>query len=199
VNVQCSASRQDRIGSATTMGSGSACWIFKLSTADTQNGLFVVENTFHEKGGPARHLHHEQDEWVYALEGEFTFEIGQQGFTLKPGDSVLGPRRVPHVWAYTGGGTGRILVAFTPAARWRRSFGRSRRRMRCPRRIRRCGERTGWSLSGHRSLRSLPAAQAELVVGSVLRKLYVIPELTPDRQVSNERYGHKLRDLVSQE
>jgi mannose-6-phosphate isomerase-like protein (cupin superfamily) len=88
---------------------------FKVSTAGTEGGLFIVENTFHERGGPARHLHHQQDEWFYALEGEFQFEIGDQRLTLKPGDSVLGPRRVPHVWAYTGGGTGRILVAFAPA------------------------------------------------------------------------------------
>jgi mannose-6-phosphate isomerase-like protein (cupin superfamily) len=65
-------------------------------------GLFILENTFHEKGGPARHLHYEQDEWFYALEGEFIIEIGQERINLKPGDSVLGPRNTPHVWAYTG-------------------------------------------------------------------------------------------------
>ncbi len=46
---------------------------------------------------------------------EFAFEIGEDRFTLKAGDSVVGPWRVPHVWAYTGAATGRILVAFTPA------------------------------------------------------------------------------------
>lgn len=49
----------------------------KLSTPETDGGLFVVENTVHGKGGPARHLHHEQDEWFYAVEGEFRFEIGE--------------------------------------------------------------------------------------------------------------------------
>ncbi len=42
--------------------------------------------------------------------------------TLKPGDSVLGPRRVPHVWAYTGAGPGRILIAFTPAGKMEAFF-----------------------------------------------------------------------------
>ncbi len=103
-------------------GLGVSVLDFKLPTGDADSGLFVVENTFHEKGGPAPYLHHEQDEWFYALEGEFRFEIGEQHLTLKPGDSVLGPRRVPHVWAYTGGGTGRILVAFAPAGKMEAFF-----------------------------------------------------------------------------
>ena len=87
---------------------------FKVTGAGS-NGLFVLENTFHAKGGPARHLHVAQDEWFYVLEGEFLFEIGEESFRLKPGDSVLGPRMVPHVWAHAGDGRGRLLVAFAPA------------------------------------------------------------------------------------
>ena len=114
------ASGQDRFGEHH--GLGVSVLDFKLSTAETNVSLFIVENSFHEKGGPARHLHHDQDEWFYALEGEFRFEIGEQRLTLKPGDSVLGPRRVPHVWAYTGGGVGRVLVAFAPAGKMEAVF-----------------------------------------------------------------------------
>jgi quercetin dioxygenase-like cupin family protein len=77
--------------------------------------VFVVENTFHARGGPARHLHVDQDEWFYALEGDFILEVGGQRYDLHPGDSVLAPRRVPHVWAHVGDARGRILIAFTPA------------------------------------------------------------------------------------
>ena len=114
------ASGQDRFGERH--GLGVSVLDFKLSTEDTEGGLFVVENTFHEKGGPARHLHHDQDEYFYVLEGEFQFEIGQDRLTLKPGDSVLGPRRVPHVWACTGDGRGRILVVFAPAGKMEAFF-----------------------------------------------------------------------------
>jgi hypothetical protein len=34
---------------------------------------------------------------------------------LKPGDSILGPREVPHAWAFVGETPGRVLIAFTPA------------------------------------------------------------------------------------
>ena len=110
----------DRLGEHH--GLGVSVLEFKMTTADTGGGLFVVENRFHAKGGPPRHLHHEQDEWFYVVEGEFALEIGDQKLSLKPGDSVLAPRGVPHVWAFTGSGTGRMLVAFTPAGRMEEFF-----------------------------------------------------------------------------
>lgn len=106
------AAGQDRFGEQR--GLGISTIEFKV-TPQESGGLFVLENTFHAQGGPARHLHYEQDEWFYVLEGEFLFEVGQERFTLAPGDSLLGPRRVPHVWAHVGAGRGRILVAFMPA------------------------------------------------------------------------------------
>ena len=47
--------------------------------------------------------------------GEYVVEIGDKRFRLAAGDSVLGPRRVPHAFVYDGTGPGRLLVAFTPA------------------------------------------------------------------------------------
>lgn len=94
---------------------------FKV-TPKTSNGIFIIENTFHEKGGPAKHLHYDQDEWFYVVEGDFLFEIGDERFKLQTGDSVLGPRLVPHVWAHTGENLGRILIAFLPAGKMEAFF-----------------------------------------------------------------------------
>ena len=88
---------------------------FKVSTLDTDGGLSVAEITYFHKGGPPRHLHHEQDEWFYAVEGEYVIEVGEERYELGPGDSVLGPRKVAHVWAYVGEGTGRLIAALQPA------------------------------------------------------------------------------------
>ncbi|MEZ4623064.1 MAG: cupin domain-containing protein [Caldilineaceae bacterium] len=87
----------------------------KVSSEDTNGGLFLLENVSNGKGGPPRHIHHEQEEWFYAVAGEFIVEIGGQRHHLKPGDSVLAPRQVPHVWAHVSEGTGRLLVTFQPA------------------------------------------------------------------------------------
>jgi quercetin dioxygenase-like cupin family protein len=94
---------------------------FKVTTQDNPN-LFILENIFHQKGGPARHLHYHQDEWFHVLEGEFVFEVGRERMRLKPGDSLYGPRNVAHVWAFDGDAIGRILIAFTPAGKMEAFF-----------------------------------------------------------------------------
>ena len=102
-------------------GLGISVITFKVVPQDS-DGLLVIENSFRAKGGPARHLHHTQDEWFYAVEGEFVIEVGQERFTMKPGDSLLAPRQVPHVWAYVGDTTGRMLIAFMPAGKMEAFF-----------------------------------------------------------------------------
>jgi quercetin dioxygenase-like cupin family protein len=116
----------DRLGETHTLGFSKIS--FKVSPADTEGGLFMLEHSNLGKGGPFRHLHPAQDEWLYAMEGEFRVEIGDQKLILKPGDSVLMPRKVPHVWAQVGDTPGKLLVAFTPAGRMEeffREFGKT--------------------------------------------------------------------------
>ncbi len=94
---------------------GSMSIDYKVSGSDTDGDLFIIENTNDSKGGPPRHLHHEQEEWFYVVEGEYVAGIGDERYRLGPGDSVFAPRKMPHVWAHVGEGTGRLIVAFRPA------------------------------------------------------------------------------------
>ena len=95
---------------------------FKVVPKDSE-GLFIIENTFHAKGGPAKHLHYDQDEWFYAVEGEFILEVGDEKMILKPGESLLAPREIPHVWAFTGNSPrGRVLITFMPAGKMEAFF-----------------------------------------------------------------------------
>ncbi|MCB0249389.1 MAG: cupin domain-containing protein, partial [Anaerolineae bacterium] len=102
-------------------GLGISVIAFKVVPQDS-SGLLIIENTFHAKGGPARHLHFEQDEWFYAVEGEFIIEVGQERIRMNPGDSLMAPRRVPHVWAHIGDARGRMLIAFMPAGQMEAFF-----------------------------------------------------------------------------
>ncbi len=113
------AANQDQFGEHR--GLGVSAITFKVTPKDG-DGVFIIENTFHQKGGPARHLHYDQDEWFYAVEGEFILEVGREKYMLNPGDLVLAPRKVPHVWAYSGGECGRILIAFMPAGKMESFF-----------------------------------------------------------------------------
>lgn len=103
---------QDRYGEHR--GLGISTIKFKVTPADSK-GLLIIENTFRDKGGPARHLHYSQDEWFQVQDGEFVFEVGEQRLRLKAGDSLLAPSNVPHVWVCTGRGS--ILIAFNPAGK----------------------------------------------------------------------------------
>jgi mannose-6-phosphate isomerase-like protein (cupin superfamily) len=96
---------------------------YKVSSSDTDGGLFMLENTDDSKGGPPRHLHHKQEEWFYAVDGEYVVEVGDESYRLEPGDSVLAPRKLPHVRPHVGEGTGRLIVAFQPAGEMEAFFG----------------------------------------------------------------------------
>jgi len=82
---------EDRLGEPHTIGISSTA--FKVLTADSAGALFLFEHT--NSAGIA--------------------EIGSTRMELKPGDSILGPREVPHAWAFVGNASGRLLIAFAPA------------------------------------------------------------------------------------
>jgi mannose-6-phosphate isomerase-like protein (cupin superfamily) len=113
---------------------GSRVIDFKVSALDTNGGLSVSELIDVEKGGPSRHLHHEQEEWFYVVESEYIIEVGEERYELGPGDSVLAPREVAHVWAHVGEGRGRLIVALQPAGQIEAFFDELARLGSSPRR-----------------------------------------------------------------
>lgn len=111
-----------RLNEVIKLPGGDVLYI-KVATEDSGGALFMTEQPIERRGfGPPKHYHEDQDEWFYCLAGEYVVEIGDQRFRLAPGDSVLGPRRVPHAFVYDGTGRGRLLVGFTPAGRMEQFF-----------------------------------------------------------------------------
>ncbi|MEO8066220.1 MAG: cupin domain-containing protein [Flavobacteriales bacterium] len=86
-----------------------------VSAKDTEGDLCIYHTVRQEKGGPALHVHHAQDEWFYPMSGEFIMQVGDDLFTLKPGDSAFAPRAVPHAFAKTSEGEAQMLILFQPA------------------------------------------------------------------------------------
>lgn len=117
--VQLVKAGADRTGNAHKAARANSHLDFKVLTSETKGGVFIMENRDMIRGGPPRHVHYEQEEWFYFVEGsdDVLMEVGDTKLRLKPGDSVFAPRSVPHVWAYLGQQPGRMLFAFTPAAR----------------------------------------------------------------------------------
>ena len=110
---------QDRLGSPHTLGFSSLA--FKALTADTGGNLFIIEHSHLVPAGPPLHLHLYQDEWFYVMEGEVAFQVGGERLQLKPGESVLAPRRIPHAFSSVAAQS-RLLIAFTPAGKMEQFF-----------------------------------------------------------------------------
>ncbi len=154
------AAGEDRFGEHR--GLGISVIDFKVVPQDS-SGLLVLENTFHAKGGPARHLHDDQDEWFYALEGEFIVEVGSESFKLQAGDSVRAPRKVPHVWAHIGETCGRTLITFMPAGKMEAFFRKVTKANAMPPQVPALwhAHGVGWAAIGRcvRTMLSMPARE----------------------------------------
>ena len=117
------AAGHDRFGERIQLGSEpNDC---KVSAKDTGGALCVFEGTGYTAG--PRHLHYEQDEWIYVLEGEFEFRVGApseraQRVRLGPGESIFIPRQVAHVWGCVKGSPGKIINVYQPAGRMEEFF-----------------------------------------------------------------------------
>lgn len=113
-------SGQDIEGAARGLGFSHIA--FKNLPPETGGNLFLIEHSNLLPGGPPLHLHYEQEEWFYILEGEVLFQVGDKRVQLKPGDSVLGPRKVPHGFTAVGTTPAKMLIAFSPAGKMEQFF-----------------------------------------------------------------------------
>lgn len=89
----------------------------KISAGDTEGQLAVFEQTgLTPNGGPPLHIHPFQDEWFYILEGEYLFQVGEEQFELKSGDTIFLPRQVPHAFIQRSE-KAKVIVSYLPAGK----------------------------------------------------------------------------------
>lgn len=60
------------------------------------------------------HVHHNEDEAFYVLEGEMTFYVGEETIKAGPGSFLFGPKDVPHSYTVDSG-PARLLFLLSPA------------------------------------------------------------------------------------
>lgn len=84
------------------------------ATGETTGGAFSIIEEIDPLDTP-RHMHSNEDELWYILEGEHIFQIGDDEVTAGPGDIVFAPRGVPHSQRRVTPRTGRFLEFYTPA------------------------------------------------------------------------------------
>ena len=88
---------------------------FKLTGDGSDGAMMVIESQPPPRQGPPLHLHEAQDEWMYVLDGEMRFRVGDDVVPAPVGSFAFIPRGVPHCWQNVGSTPGRLLAVITPA------------------------------------------------------------------------------------
>jgi quercetin dioxygenase-like cupin family protein len=88
---------------------------FLVTGAETGGSYFAMEALVPTGGGPPPHIHHNEDETFYIVEGECTIRIGDQTVTARAGDFVNVPRGTVHNFRNDAAAPVRMILTFTPS------------------------------------------------------------------------------------
>ena len=87
---------------------------FKARVEQT-GGVVTAFESFPAPGeGPPLHIHQEDNEVIYFLDGEFRMKVDDVVRNAPAGSFVFIPKGVPHTWQSVGDVPGRLLVIFVP-------------------------------------------------------------------------------------
>jgi quercetin dioxygenase-like cupin family protein len=89
---------------------------FKATSDQSGGALTVVEGVSAPGEGPPLHVHDEQDEFIYVLDGMFRVRLGDDLTDGLPGSFFFIPRGTPHTWQNIGDGSSRFVATLTPAS-----------------------------------------------------------------------------------
>lgn len=112
---------ESRFNESTVLFGGTSPNDIKVSGKDTEGKLAIFEYTGNVKGGPPLHIHPEQDEIFFIVEGDYTFKVGEETYELKKGDTIFLPRKVPHAFAQTSE-KGKMFFMFQPSGKMEEYF-----------------------------------------------------------------------------
>ncbi len=86
------------------------------ATGKQTNGAYgLIEQKLPPGFAPPLHVHHNEDEAFYLLEGEASFTCGGQTVKAGPGSYIFFPRDIPHWFRIEGTEPARLLELNIPA------------------------------------------------------------------------------------
>lgn len=87
-----------------------------LATGEDTNGKYALwEAIVPPGGGPPPHVHSREEEGFYILEGEISFQIGEERIVAKAGMFANMPVGMPHSFKNDNGRPARMLISVAPA------------------------------------------------------------------------------------
>jgi mannose-6-phosphate isomerase-like protein (cupin superfamily) len=98
-----------------TVEFGGNLMTFLAVGSDTNGAYSVAHYTAQPGSGAPLHLHHNEVESFYILEGAMTFRLGEQRVRATANECVTIPRLTPHAFANAEDTPAKMLVILTPA------------------------------------------------------------------------------------
>ena len=87
---------------------------FVRATGDNTGGALTLTETRTPTGnGPPKHVHENEDEMFFVIEGELSMTLGDETHGAPAGTFVFAPRGIPHAYVATGEKS-RHLTLVTP-------------------------------------------------------------------------------------
>jgi mannose-6-phosphate isomerase-like protein (cupin superfamily) len=87
--------------------------VIRVSAEDSGGTMTALEEVEPMSDTPL-HVHANEDELFYIVEGEHVITLGDDEHRLGPGDAIFAPRGIPHAQRRVEPGVGRELVVLTP-------------------------------------------------------------------------------------
>lgn len=105
-----------KYASAETLVFPDAITLKILLKGSQTNGSHAIFEDIVESGvGPSRHIHHQQDETFFFLEGTFDVEVSGKLYHMEPGDVAFIPKGTVHAFKNVGDHRGRLRYVFSPS------------------------------------------------------------------------------------
>lgn len=89
--------------------------ILVRASSETTGGAFSLFEDVPPLADTPLHIHANEDELFFVLEGEHVYQVGDEEIRTGPGGLVFAPRGIPHAQRRVIPGEGRQLVLVSPA------------------------------------------------------------------------------------
>jgi len=89
---------------------------FKVMSDQSGGVLTAIDTVALPGEGPPLHMHRNEDEFIWILEGRFRVRLGDDMNEAAPGAFVFIPRGTPHTWQNIGDAPARFFAGTMPAS-----------------------------------------------------------------------------------
>lgn len=88
----------------------------KIMSEDTKGEYSVIMSNTPPNGGPPKHVHQNEDELFYVLQGKYEFVCGDEVINAEKGALIHLPKGIPHAFKNIGDTEGILMNTISPGS-----------------------------------------------------------------------------------